>query len=382
MKGFRNVEIYVQDKGVVKTNLAVKDGKIFRIGDDVEIDEAYDLPCNVTVVPGFIDQHIHGAAGCDAMDGDKTALKKIATAIASEGTTAFLATTMTQSVENVRKALNAVGEYIGDGVKEGAKLLGAHLEGPFISPKHVGAQPLEYVQTPSVEAFDVYDKASGGNIKIVSLAPEIQGASELIAHLKSKGIVASCGHTGAKYSDIKTAVEHGLSNVTHTYNAQTGLHHREVGVVGSALLMDELNCELICDTVHVCPEAIKVVLKNKPSDKVTLITDSMRAKHLADGESELGGQKVIVKDGEARLVDGTLAGSVLKMNVAVKNLVQKVGVDFTVAIDYATANPAKNLKIYDKVGSIAEGKNADFAVLDKDFNVVMTMRDGNVIYKA
>lgn len=382
MKGFKNVEIYVHGKGVIKTNLAVKDGKIFSIGDDVVIDEAYDVPCGVTVVPGFIDQHIHGASGCDAMDGNKNALKEIATAIASEGTTAFLATTMTQSVENITKALKAVGEYIGDGEKEGAELLGVHLEGPFISPKHVGAQPLEYVQAPTVEAFEVYDKASGGNIKIVSLAPEIPGSMELIAHLKSKGIVASCGHTGAKFADIKTASEHGLSNVTHTYNAQTGLHHREVGVVGSALLLDELNCELICDTVHVCPEAIKVVLKNKPLDKVTLITDSMRAKHLADGESELGGQKVIVKNGEARLVDGTLAGSVLKMNVAIKNLVKKVGVDFCIAVDYATANPAKNLNIYDKVGSIEVGKSANFAVLDSDFNVVMTIRDGNVIYKA
>ena len=289
---------------------------------------------------------------------------------------------MTQSDKNIENALKSVNEYINLNEKEGAQLLGVHLEGPFISEKHVGAQPLEYVQKPSVEVIKRYIELSGGNVKIVSLAPEKEGAEELIKYLSENGIVASIAHTGAKYNDCVNAVKWGAKNVTHTYNAQTGLHHRDVGVVGSALLIDELSCELICDLIHVSVPAIKLIVKNKPSDKVILITDSMRAKHMPDGESELGGQLVIVKNGEARLIDGTLAGSVLKMNEAVKNVHKSVGVSLEQTIDFATANPAKNLGIYDEVGSIKEGKLANLCVLDKEtFEVVLTVRNGEIIYK-
>ncbi len=381
MKGFVNVKAYVEDKGIVWTNIGIENGKIAYVGNDAsKITEAIPFNGDVTLVPGFIDEHIHGAMGADAMDGTVEALSTIAKAVASEGTTGFLATTMTQSPENISKAMNAVKEYTLANPSEGAKVLGIHLEGPFISVKHIGAQPLEYVATPSIEVFDDYNAKSGNAIKIVSLAPEVEGADELIKHMTAKGIVASAGHTDAGYKDIEKAIESGLSNVTHTYNAQKGLHHRDVGVVGSGMLFDSLNCEAICDLVHLSAPAIKLLIKNKPHDKFTLITDSMRAKHLPDGLSELGGQEVIVKDGEARLRNGALAGSILKMNVAIKNLVEKLDVSFTDAVDFATINPAKNLKIDDKVGSIKVGKNADVTLLDKDFNVMLTIRDGNVIY--
>ncbi|MBR2871528.1 MAG: N-acetylglucosamine-6-phosphate deacetylase [Clostridia bacterium] len=382
MKGFKNIKAYVEGKGVITTNVGIEDSKIAYVGDDAsKISEEIKLCGDCVLVPGFIDQHIHGAAGADAMDASVEALSTIANAVASEGTTGFLATTMTQSPENISKAMNAVKEYISADVKEGAKVLGIHLEGPFISVKHIGAQPLEYVAAPSIEVFDDYNEKSGNAIKIVSLAPEVEGADELIKHMTAKGVVASSGHTDAGYKDIEKAIESGLSNVTHTYNAQKGLHHRDVGVVGSAMLFDSLNCEAICDLVHLSAPAIKLLIKNKPHDKFTLITDSMRAKHLPDGLSELGGQEVIVKDGEARLRNGALAGSILKMNQAIKNLVLKLDVPFTDAIDYATINPAKNLKIDDKVGSIKQGKNADLTVLDGEFNVLLTIRDGNVVYK-
>ncbi len=381
MLGLKNVNAYVEGKGFIKTDISFENGLIKEIKSGLDIEEIAKIPENAIVVPGFIDEHIHGAKKADAMDGDIGALYDIATAIASEGTTAFLATTMTQSPTNIENALKSVNEYINLNKKEGAELLGVHLEGPFISPKHVGAQPLEYVVNPSVEVMKKYLDYAGGNIKIVSLAPEIDGAGGLIKFLKQKGIVASIAHTGAKYKDCENALSWGATNVTHTYNAQTGLHHRDVGVVGSALVMDELSCELICDLIHVSVPAIKLVVKNKPSDKVILITDSMRAKHMPDGESELGGQLVIVKNGEARLVDGTLAGSVLKMNNAVKNVHKSVGVPLETAIDYATANPAKNLGVYDKMGSIKEGKQANFAILDKDtFEVLLTVRKGEIIY--
>lgn len=382
MLGLKNVNAYVEGKGIIKTDIAIKDGKISAIGSGIVDGELISVSENAIVVPGFIDQHIHGAFGSDGMDGTVKDLSNIASAVASEGTTGFLATTMTQSPENIKKALTAVKDYVNAKSEEGAEVLGVHLEGPFISPKHVGAQPLEYVANPSKETMQKYVEYSGGNVKIVSLAPEVEGAEELIKYLKENGIVASIAHTGAKYKDCENAVKWGMTNVTHTYNAQTGLHHRDVGVVGSALLFDELSCELICDLIHVSAPAIKLVVKNKKADKVILITDAMRAKHLPDGESELGGQLVIVKNGEARLVDGTLAGSVLKMNNAIKNVVKVVGVPLETAIDFATANPAKCLGIYDKVGSIKEGKRANFAVLDKNtFEVLYTIRDGKIIYK-
>ncbi|MBR3804434.1 MAG: N-acetylglucosamine-6-phosphate deacetylase [Clostridia bacterium] len=381
MKGFKNAQVLVEGKGFIKTDLGFENGKIAKIGAEVS-EEIISLPENAIVVPGFIDEHIHGAFGADAMDGSVKALSDIANAVASEGTTGFLATTMTQSPENIKNALTAVKDYIASNPKSGAEVIGVHLEGPFISPKHIGAQPLEYVATPSAEVMKKYVEYSGNSVKIVSLAPEVEGAEELIKYLKSKGIVASIAHTGAKYKDCENAVKWGMTNVTHTYNAQTGLHHRDVGVVGSALLFDELSTELICDLIHVSAPAIKLVVKNKNEDKVILITDSMRAKHLPDGESELGGQLVIVKNGEARLVDGTLAGSVLKMNVAVKNVHQTIGVPLETAIEFATANPAKNLGIYDSVGSIKEGKRANVTVLDKNtFDVLLTVKDGEIIYK-
>ncbi len=381
MKGFKNVNVYVENKGIIKTDIAFENGVITAIGNNLDVEELGKFDDNAVIVPGFIDEHIHGASGADAMDGTIDALYKIATAIPSEGTTTFLATTMTQSPENITKALKAVDDYIKLNKIDGAEILGAHLEGPFISPKHVGAQPPQYVEKPCVKTFEKYVEASGNHIKIVSFAPEVEGAEDLAKYCVQNKIVASIGHTSAKFNEANASVDFGMSSVTHTYNAQTGLHHRDAGVVGTALLNDKLNCEIICDTIHVSVPAIKLVVKNKPHDKVTLITDAMRAKHMPDGESELGGQLVIVKNGEARLVDGTLAGSVLKMNDAIKNVVEKVGVPFTDAIDFATANPAKNLGIFDKKGSIKVGKHADFAVLDKNtFKVLMTVRDGNVIY--
>ena len=376
MKGFKNARVYVYGKGIISSDVAVENGKIVKIGNDLDIDQAYCF--NGIVVPGFVDRHIHGAGGADGMDGDVEKIKTIADSIVKEGTTSFLVTTMTQSEENILKALNAVKNYTRI---SGARVQGVHLEGPFIAEKYKGAQPLEFIKKPDKRLMDRFIKASGNKIKVVTLAPEQENAKELIEFLAENKIVASIGHTQSDFDTVEKALSWGASSITHTYNAQTPLHHREAGVVGAGLILDELYNELICDLIHVCKEAVKILVKNKPKDKLILITDSMRAKHLPDGESELGGQKVIVKDGQARLLDGTLAGSVLKMNVAVKNMVEKVGVDFCTAIDYATANSARSIGIFDSVGSIDVGKNADFAILDDDFNVLGTIIDGEVVYK-
>ena len=204
MKGFKKANVYLYGKGIVNTNIGFENGIIAYIGDDDRvITEVTPTKNDQVILAGFIDQHVHGAGGADAMDGTIDALSTIANALASEGTTGFLATTMTQSPQNILGAMNAVKEYMESNVESGAEVLGIHLEGPFISTKHIGAQPLEYVAVPDVKVFDEYNSASGNAIKIVSLAPEVEGATKLIKHMSENGVIASAGHTDAGYEDIK-----------------------------------------------------------------------------------------------------------------------------------------------------------------------------------
>lgn len=378
MQGFKNVKAYVKGKGVIPTDIAVENGVITAIGKNLSIKRPFPYKEGCVVLPGFIDEHIHGAAGFDAMDGTETALNGISEALIKEGTTGFLATTMTQSEENTLAALSAVKRVIEKGAT-GAKLLGAHLEGPFISEKHIGAQPLKYLKDPDVKLFEKFNAASGNNVKLITLAPEERGSAELITAAKNAGVTVSAGHTDAGVEQMRDAIANGLTCVTHTYNAMRPLHHRQAGTVGAAMLFDELYTEAICDLIHVSADALKLLIKNKPKDKMILITDAMRAKGLTDGVSELGGQTVIIKNGEARLLSGALAGSVLKMNVAIKNLVENCGVSLENAVDFATCNPAENLGLKNR-GKIAEGCSADFTVLDEKFNVTATVVNGKTVY--
>lgn len=377
MKCFRGAAVYVAGAGVTRTDIAF-DETVREIGAAPADAETVALPEGAVVLPGFIDPHIHGAGGADAMDGTAAALATISETVAREGTTSFLATTMTESGEAILRALTAVRDCRET---PGARLLGVHLEGPFISETYAGAQPREYIAAPDIDVFDRYQAASGGRIRIVTVAPEVPGADALIRHLAETGVVPSVGHSAAGVADVRRAIACGARSVTHTYNAQSPFRHREIGVAGSALLYDELNCELIADGIHVSPEAIRLLVKNKPRGKMTLITDAMRAKGCPDGVSELGGQTVYVKNGEARLADGTLAGSVLRMNDAVRRMVQVIGLPFTDAVDMATKNTAALLGISDSCGEIACGKRADFTVLDPDFGVLLTVVGGREVYR-
>jgi len=379
MKGFKNVRAYIRGKGIVRTDIGLENGRIAAVSAVPGLEPEFDCG-DLLLAPGFIDTHIHGAGGADAMDGTRAALSVISETLVKEGTTAFLATTMTESEAEIIKALTAVREY-GESCS-GATLLGVHLEGPFVSETFAGAQPREYITAPSVEIFDKYDEASGGMVKIVTLAPENDADFALTRSLKNRGVIASVGHSAADEKTVQCSIANGITRVTHTYNAQSKLHHREIGVVGSALLYDELYCELIADTIHVSVPAMKLLIKNKPKNKVVLITDAMRAKGMPDGVSELGGQTVYVKNGRATLTDGTLAGSVLKMNAAVKNITEKCGADICSALDSASYNPAESIGIADEFGSIKIGNRADFTLLDPKFNVVMTMVKGRIVYKA
>lgn len=347
--------------------------------DEVQI---LDLKQNGLVLPGFIDVHIHGADGADAMDGTKEALQKIARKITEEGTTSFLATTLTQSNELIENALKNISRYIKDSNPAGeAEVIGIHLEGPFINAKKSGAQPKEFITQPVVEKFKGWQTASCNHIRLVTIAPEIEGSFELIRHLSSTNVVASLGHSAASFDDAKKAVEAGATHVTHLFNAMTGLDHREPGLAVAALTFDKLKVELISDGIHVHPEMVNLAIKVKGSDNVILITDAMCAKGLQDGEYALGCQKVFVKGREARLSDGTLAGSVLFMSEAIRNVMNFTGLPIEEMIKFAATNPAKQLGIFERKGSISRGKDADITVLDNDFNVLLTICRGEIAYQ-
>lgn len=376
---FENARTYIN--GGFKICSTVFDERI--LGADVDAGDAtkIELPDDATVLPGFIDGHVHGAGGADAMDGTAEALATISATLAKEGTTTFLATTMTCPHEQILAALDAVKKYRARGKAVGARIAGVHLEGPFISPEYKGAQAETNIKTPSAELFEEYNAACGYCIKTVTLAPERENAAALIRAIVKSGATASVGHSAATHAEVLEAVNCGASAVTHTFNAQSPLKHREIGVAGSALLCDALTCELICDGIHVSPPAMRLLVKNKPHGKLVLITDAIRAKGLSDGVSELGGQTVYVKNGEARLKDGTLAGSVLKMNDAIENLHDKAGAPIEYAIYCATIAPATALGIDGECGSITELKRADFAVVDKNFDVIMTVVGGKIVYR-
>ena len=285
---------------------------------------------------------------------------------------------MTSEPEILCRALSAVSDY-GDKVG-GARILGVHLEGPFLSSAYAGAQASEQLAPCSWNLFDRFQTAAGGKIRLVTLAPELPGAMELTKYQKQSGVAVSLGHSAASYEESLAAVAAGADSVTHIYNAMSPFGHRSPGLVGAALLCDDLYCELICDGKHVLPPAIELLLKNKPKDKLILITDSMRAKYLPDGISELGGKTVIVKGGEARLENGTLAGSLLKMNEAVKNLAAFSSCDLLFAVDCATKNPALHLGIYEECGSIAPGKRADFAIVNQNLDMIATYVGGERVF--
>lgn len=346
--------------------------------------EVLSYPKTMTIVPGFIDVHIHGAGGADAMDATPDALNKIAQHLVKEGTTAFLATTMTQSKQAIEASLKNAGEFIHSTENRigQAEIIGIHLEGPFIHPKRKGAQPEEFILLPSPSQFDEWQELAQNMIRIVTLAPDQENGIALVKHLAEHGVIASIGHSDANFQDVVAAVEAGASHVTHLFNGMRGLHHREPGTAGGALLLKELTVELIADGIHVHPKMIDLVFRLKDLDHAVLITDSMRAKWLPDGESELGGQKVFVSDGKATLEDGTLAGSILKLNQGVKHVMEFANLTLPEVVKLVTMNPAKELGLHHRKGSIEAGKDADLVVLNEKYDPILTICRGGIAFKG
>ncbi|WP_208589789.1 N-acetylglucosamine-6-phosphate deacetylase [Gracilibacillus suaedae] len=383
----KNMKIYAENRKLHNGFIKIKDHIIEEIGtlDQLTTEEEYQIldfsDKNVKAIPGLIDVHIHGANGADVMDGTKQALRTMADTLPKEGTTSFLATTMTQSNDDIERAIKNVASYMGQQHPGVAEIIGIHLEGPFINIKRKGAQSEEHITEPNISLFQKWQQLANKQIKLVTLAPEVNGGMELVQHLKSQGIIASAGHTDATADEIKTAIKHGLSHITHLYNQMRGFHHREPGVVGAAWLQNELMVEMIADGVHSTPEAIQTAFELKGKDRLLLITDAMRAKCLHDGHYDLGGQKVNVVEQKARLEDGTLAGSTLKLGDALKNIIQFSGCTFEEAIAMTSANAAKELGMINRKGTIAEKKDADIVLLDDNNDIILTLCRGEIAYE-
>jgi N-acetylglucosamine-6-phosphate deacetylase len=311
------------------------------------------------------------------MDSTEEALVNISKTISKTGVTGFLPTTMTMDRENILKALENI-RINKERMYDGAKILGVHLEGPFISKKYKGAQSSENIIAPEHDLIENYADI----IKIITYAPEEDEDFKFTDKICSchKDIVLSIGHTDATYDISMEAIKKGVKHITHLFNAMPGFHHRNPGVLGASFNTD-VSCELIADNIHVSPENYNIILKLKGKDKLVLVTDSMRASFLKNGKYNLGGQEVWVDGNSTRLKDGTLAGSVLKLNNAVKNIYEKADIDLINSILLVTLNPAKVIGIDDKKGSIKKGKDSDFVIIDKNFEVLKTIVGGKVVYE-
>lgn len=324
---------------------------------EAERADAQKIHYTGTLLPGFIDIHIHGAAGADTMDASFEALDTIAKAITRSGTTSFLATTMTMPQESITESLDTIRGFMRE-QKSGAQCLGAHLEGPFINPAFKGAQSAQYIQTPTREWIAPYLDI----IKVITMAPEMDEEFALIRSLK-EDVVLSIGHSSADYDTAAASFKAGISHVTHCFNAMTGLHHRSPGIVGAALV-HPVSVDLITDLVHVHPDLFPLVIKQKGPEKFLAITDAMRAAFLEEGIYDLGGQSVTVKDNTCRLEDGTIAGSVHRMDLALKNLMEHTDNTLPEISQMLSTSAAKLLKIDHLKGHIQPGYDADLVVAD------------------
>ena len=381
MKFIKNVDIILPEKiiknGAVLFDESIK--KIYKIDDymesefDKETIEIIDGKEGY-LTPGFIDIHIHGTNGKDAMDATYEAIDTISENVIKSGVTHFLPTTMTMAKQNINEALKNI-KKLKDKELSGAQILGVNVEGPFLNKEKKGAQPEEYILDPNLDLLKNYIEI----IKLVTIAPEKPGAEDFIKEMNKRGIVTSVGHSTASYEDIQKANKWGLSHTTHLFNGMVGLHHRRPGVVGAALTND-MTVELIADLIHLSPVILDLVSKTKSEDEIILITDSMRAAGLEDGEYSLGGQKVIVKEGEARLEAGSLAGSTLTLDRAVKNMYNSTELELKSVIKMVTKNPAKLLGVDNKKGKIENNYDADLVVLDKTLEVKKVFVKGEQKY--
>lgn len=380
----QNAKIITPFRIVEPGSIVVEGKQIVNMGknSDVAIPseaKVYDMH-GMMVVPGFVDLLVHGGNGAGfADDDDPNALQKISEFFFQHGTTGLLASLFSKKMELLKNDMTRLADYIEQ--HSDSNIWGIHMEGPFINPAIKGAHKIEYLWEPNVDMWNELYESSRGHIKLMTISPELPGNMEVIRKASSQGVVPSIGHTLALYDDIEKAIDNGAAHVTHMFNAMRPFHHREAGIMVAALLRNELKVELIADAIHVHPIVMKLLHNIKGSGGIILVTDAIRASGMPDGEYHFMDQKIIVKNKKAYLENGTLAGSTLTMEEAVKTMVKEVGVPITDAVRMASLNGAKVLGVEHKKGILAVGKDADLVVLDDTFVVHATIYEGRVRFQ-
>ena len=370
----QNALVYTPRHTFERGTIVIRDGRIVPFAAPEEGEEVLDAE-GLYALPGLVDIHFHGAMGKDFCDGTEEAIQTLADFEASKGVLAICPATMTYPEEILNKVMDAAAAHKNG---KGADLVGINMEGPFISPAKKGAQAAENILHCDYEFFRELQSAAKGLIKLVDLAPEEPGAMEFIEKAKDETVI-SIAHTAADYDTAKEAIERGASHATHLYNAMPPFTHRNPGVIGAVRDSDKCHAELICDGVHIHPSVIRATFAMFGAERMILISDSMRATGLEDGEYTLGGQPVTVKGNLATLHDGTIAGSATNLMDCVRFVVREAGISLEDAVMCAAENPAKEIGIFGEAGSITVGKRADFVLLDKDLNIVSVYIDGREI---
>lgn len=374
----KNAEILNRDFQWERSDLAVQDGRIAAIGTDLgEAAETLDLSGR-RIVPGFVDIHIHGCAGSDACDATPDALAAMAGYLITKGVTSFCPTTMTISHDGILAALKNAQACM-ENPPAGAAIRGVNMEGPYIAESRKGAQKAEFVRRPDWREFMELNDACGGIVRLVALAPECDGAEEFIRHVKGICTI-SLAHTDADYETASRSFALGVSHATHLFNAMTGMNHRAPGAVGAVLSHPDVRAEIICDGFHIHPAVLKIAFQVLGDDRAVIISDSIRSAGLPDGVSELGGQTVYVQDGQARLADGTIAGSTTNLLDEARNLIS-YGIPPERVFRSASLNPAKEIGCEKEIGSIEPGKSADLVVLTPDWDLELVIARGEKSYQ-
>lgn len=376
-----NGTILTPEQTLTRASLLFEKRSILALGPPDEIpsspkDRLIDAD-GMWVVPGLIDIHVHGANGHDAMDATQEAMLGMSRFFAKHGVTSFLPTTVTQAPDAILRALTNIAEF--DDERSGAQVMGAHLEGPYLNMDHKGAQPPEFIRPPDPEEYQrwfTFDR-----LRLITLAPELDGATDLIEQGLQRGIEFALGHTGSDYEQVLSAANRGVRQATHTFNGMVGLHHRRPGTAGAVLTDDRIYAQVIADGIHLHPAVVDLLLRCKGIQQTILITDAIRATGLEDGAYELGGHEITVREGIARTKGGSLAGSTLTMDQALRNCMNFTGLPLQEVLQTATSVPARAMKCYGRKGVLAPGADADVVILDQDLNVRMTISHGRIVYK-
>ncbi|GLC81433.1 N-acetylglucosamine-6-phosphate deacetylase [Lacrimispora brassicae] len=373
---FRNGRFY-QNGGFVLGDLLTEDGVIRETGENQKEEGAvvYDMKGKL-VVPGFIDIHTHGAAGVDVNTATAEDYETVCRFFAAQGTTAWLGSVLTDTREQTLWCIDEYKKWKKQ-KHQGAELIGLHLEGPFLSPEYKGAMPEHLLRKGDLELIREYQKAAEGDIRYITLSPEVEGNISMIPELRKLGIQVAIGHSGADYDTANEAIQAGALGATHTGNAMKLLHQHFPAIWGSVLESDDVFCEIICDGRHLHPGTVRLIIKTKGLDRVVAVTDSIMAAGLPDGNYKLGVNDVVVEHGDARLaLGGSRAGSTLTTGMALKNILEYTGRPLNEVLGIFTENPARLVGVYDRMGSILVGKEANLVVLDEECNVLKTFVQG------